>query len=48
MESNAKRILKVSLELNEAIAAQGTLTDNDFSGHKKEINGRAPHGDPKP
>jgi len=48
VESNAKRILKVSLELNEAIAAQGTLTDNDFSGHKKEINGRAPHGDPKP
>lgn len=37
-ESDAKRILELSLELNEAIAAQGMQTDNHFSGHKKEIN----------
>jgi hypothetical protein len=47
-ESNTKRIVELSLELNQAIAAQGMQTDNEFTGHKKEFNGRAPHGDPEP
>ena len=47
-ESNNERIYELQLELNEAMAAQRMQGDNDFSGNRKEINGRAPHGDPKP
>ena len=35
-ENNHKRVLELSLELNEAIAAQGMNIDDEVSGHKRK------------
>jgi hypothetical protein len=46
-EHDRNRVLELSLELGEAMAAQGMDIDAEVSGQKKAADGQAPHGKPK-